>query len=61
MPYGDNSADELARHGMYNGMVPAWGTLAALAFGDGANDDLHAVLLRLRTAAGSASPKRLSF
>ena len=45
-------ADELERHGMYNGMVPAWGTLAALAFGDGANDNLHAVLLRLRMVRG---------
>ena len=45
-------ADELERHGMYKGMVPGWGTLAALAFGDGANDDLHAVLLRLRMVRG---------
>ena len=45
-------ADELERHGMYKGMVSAWGTLAALAFGDGANDDLHAVLLRLRMVRG---------
>ena len=27
MPYGDNSADELERHGMYNGMVRPGGRL----------------------------------
>jgi hypothetical protein len=45
-------ADELERHGMYNDMAPAWGTLAGLAFGDRANDDLDAVLLRLRMVRG---------
>ena len=43
--------DELERHGMYD-MAPAWGVLEALQFRDGANDDLDAVLLRLKTVKG---------
>jgi len=45
-------ADELERHGMHNGMVPACGVLAGLQFSNRANDDLHGVLLRLRMVRG---------